>query len=71
MKRECWICRGSGRVIDQRETRLTGFTVYADCTCVGTVSRGWQRMLERERRLKSDAVRRAEETGEIPWRGLD
>ena len=58
--RECFICHGRGTVLDRRETRLTGFNCYVDCTC-SSVSRGWRKVMANKQSLRDDAVKRFEQ----------
>lgn len=54
---DCFICHGLGKVLDRRETRVTGFSVYADCACTGII-RGWEKVVTTDRLLREQALAR-------------
>lgn len=58
-RRDCDLCHNSGLVINRRETRIYGYTCYADCSC-GQKPAGWRKVLADEFRVRAEALARTE-----------
>lgn len=58
---DCRLCWATGEVLDQRETRITGWPVYGRCSCVKNVPQltrvigiaERQRILEAQRQIRA------------------